>query len=235
MSIKKSFLEQKWYYRVAKMFYWLLPLLILAFDFFGYLVGSDSAYIGYFVSTLFGLIPYYLIVYGIWRVFLYIKFGGLENDTKKKVVPVVQVAQVVQPAGSTVSAPTPAQPPTKGPVHIIIEGLISLFLLGLFGYLAVYTLSCAQGNHRGNGDVSCQSIYEFFNSSSSYVAPGSNTNSSGNPLCAIANRCPANAPWYCTGQYYDANGTQRSLNGCLPTTAAQAGYSSWSGKCYKCP
>lgn len=233
MSIKKSFLETKWYYRVAKMFFILLPLLILAFAFLKYLIGSDYAYIGYFMYTLFGLIPYYLIVYGIWRVFLYIKFGGLENDMKKKIAPVVQV---VQPAGSTFSASTPAQtlvqPPTKGPVHTVIEGLISLFLLGLFGYFAVYTLGCAQGNHRGNGDVSCQSIYEFFNSSNSYTAPSGNK-SGGNPSCS--NRCPANAPWYCAGQYYDANGTQRSLNGCLPTTASQAGYSSWSGTCRKCP
>lgn len=138
------------------------------------------------------------------------------------------------PAQSPAQEPViPAEIPTKTKIHAVVQAIISLLLLGLFTYWAQYALNCAWGNHRGNGDVGCQSIYEFFNSSNTYVAPGGNTNGGDNPLCA--NRCPAYAPWYCTGQYYDSDNIQRSLNGCLPTTAAQAGYSSWSGRCTKCP
>ncbi|MFH1200760.1 MAG: hypothetical protein V1484_00295 [bacterium] len=94
MSIKKSSLEQKWYYRAAKIFFILLPFLVIVIIF---LKGSikislsgknieavlqqNSVYIFYAVG---GLILYFLILKGIWRGFLYITFGGLEDDTKKK-------------------------------------------------------------------------------------------------------------------------------------------------------
>jgi hypothetical protein len=127
---------------------------------------------------------------------------------------------------------TPVKISTKTKVHAVVQACVSLFFLGLFGYLAWYLLGCSQGKYLGNGDVACQSIYQSFNGGSSPV-PGGNTNGGSNPSCS--NRCPAYAPWYCTGQYYDADNIQRSLNGCLPTTAPQAGYSSWSGRCTKCP
>ncbi len=141
-----------------------------------------------------------------------------------------------QPSAPVSSVVIPVDISTKTKVHAVVQAIVSLFFLGLFGYLAWYLLGCAQGNYRGNGDVACQSTYNFFNSSGSYTSPGGNPLGipGGNKQCALPTGCQLG--WYrCIGQYYDSDNIQRSLNGCLPTTASQAGYSSWTGRCYKCP
>ncbi len=156
------------------------------------------------------------------------KLSGSTDSPKEE-------ARTEQPSAPTQSpAPAPVTPvkiPVKTQIHAVVQAIVSLFILGLVGYFLWYSYNCVVGNNRGNGDVACQSMYNFFNSSGTYVAPGGNKNGNNNPYCI--NRCPANAPYYCTGQYYDSNGIQRSLNGCLPTTASQAGYSSWTGTCVK--
>lgn len=133
------------------------------------------------------------------------------------------------------SAPAPVPAPvipvkisTKTKVHAVVQGIVQLFFLGLFGYLAWYLLGCAQGRYLGNGDVACQSTYNFFNGGSS-PTPGGNQN--GGSVCNTG----CGSLYRCDGQYYDADGIQRTLHGCLTRPAPQAGYSSWSGTCRKCP
>lgn len=92
MSIKKSSLENKWYYRVAKiLFLALFPLLFLVFFLNGKVdinnLSSENIQNllkGSVVYAVVGLVLYYLVLIGMWRGFLYIVFGGLKDDTKKK-------------------------------------------------------------------------------------------------------------------------------------------------------
>jgi hypothetical protein len=227
MAIKQSTLDKKWYYRIAKVvFVWIPPILVALAFFLVLYAGYSSSLPTDFVVMGGGLIVYYLLLTGVWRGFLYIAFGGLENDTKKKMA--VAAPRSVSPA---TPSQTPVGPPTKGPVKAVIEAIISLFFIGLFGFLAWNMLGCAQGKYRGNGDVMCQSIYNFFNSSSQYVAPSGSR--SGASRCLIPTGC--GSLWRCDGTYSDTAGVQRSLHGCLPVSASEAGYSGWSGKCTRCP
>ncbi len=227
MAIKQSALDKKWYYRIAKVvFVWIPPILVALAFFLVFYAGYSSSLPTDFVVMGGGLIVYYLLLTGVWRGFLYIAFGGLENDTKKK-----GAVATPRSVGPTVPSQTPATPPTKAAVKAVIQACVSLFLLGLFGFLAWHTLGCAQGKYQGNGDVMCQSIYTFFNSSNSYVAP-SGSRSSGSK-CLIPTGC--GSLWRCDGTYSDVSGVQRSLHGCLPVTPSEAGYSGWSGKCFRCP
>ena len=214
MPIKQSVLDKKWYYRIAKvLFLWIVPILVVL----ALLAMLYSGAGGVIDAAIFAavLAVYLLVLKGVWRGFLYLVFGGLENDTKKK------VKTVVRSASPTVPAQTPAQTspqtPVKPSTKIDVPGIVRIIFGGILFFLAWFILG---------------QLLNGLNSNSN-ITPGGNTNGSGNPLCS--NSCPAYAPWYCVGQYYDADGIKRSLNGCLPEPAANAGYSSWSGRCTKCP
>lgn len=133
MPIKKSYLGQKWYYRVAKVFFLLLPLLIALIVF---LNGKISiCYISQknildilqknIVYVAIGLVLYYLILIGIWRCFLYIAFGGLEDDTKNK----------------DGNQPAPIRSKQTKIIQlipvIIILGVIAVYLLSQMGYITL--------------------------------------------------------------------------------------------------
>lgn len=91
MSIKKSSLERKWYYRVLKVLLLILPLIfILIFLLNGKVIVCNvlqkdvlNFLQRYFVYLTIGLALYYLILEIIWRSFFYIAFGGFVDDTKK--------------------------------------------------------------------------------------------------------------------------------------------------------
>ncbi len=122
------------------------------------------------------------------------------------------------PAQSPAPAPvTPVKIPTETKANIVAKAIVQAVFSGLLLWLAWVILPI---------------ILDSLNSSNTNITPGGNT-SGGNPLCSVS--CPASAPWYCTGQYYDDDNIQRNLRGCLPVPAPNAGYSSWSGRCVKCP
>lgn len=133
MPIRKSYLEQKWYYRVAKVFFLLLPLLIALIVF---LNGEISiCYISQknildilqknIVYVAIGLVLYYLILIGIWRCFLYIAFGGLEDDAKNK----------------DDNQPAPIRSKRTKIIQlipvIIILGVAAIYLLSEMGYITL--------------------------------------------------------------------------------------------------
>lgn len=109
--IKKSRLEKKVLYRIAKVLYRTLPLAVL-------IILTTKGYIdisnitektitknNYLIGGGMGLIfLYYLITYRIRRITMYIGFGGIENDMIKIPTPVKQakgskaVKYIVQPA-----------------------------------------------------------------------------------------------------------------------------------------
>ncbi len=133
MSIKKSSLEGKWYYRVLKVFLLILPLLIaLAFLLNGKVVVCGvlqknfldflQKYLVYFVTWL---ALYYLILKGIWKGFLYIVFGGVADDIKK-----VSEGRPIQAESK------PAKMISIIP-FIIILAVIVVFILSEVGYITL--------------------------------------------------------------------------------------------------
>lgn len=91
MAIKKSTLEQKWYYRLAKVFFLILPFLIAILFILRKRIVVCSSLIqenffdlspNYIIFIAVALILYFLFLKWIWRGFLYIVFGGSEDDKK---------------------------------------------------------------------------------------------------------------------------------------------------------
>jgi len=206
MSIKKSNLEQKWYYRMAKViFLWIPPLLVTVAIFLLVFVDmrgtgknvvtilqNDSSYIFYGVG---GLILYFLILKGIWRGFLYITFGGLEDDTKNKSGETIQTVQSVVSPG--VSALTPSDK------NQIVGWILTLIALGCIYY--VYFI---------------------------YKSPAPiHINNITTPSC-VSTGCGSN--WLCNGSYY-SEGVKKNVNGCYSSKTQATTLPSWSGTCRQCP
>jgi len=138
MSIKKSFLEQKLFYRIAKVFFLLLPFLVVTIIFF-------KGYIN-IVYIAIGLALYFLILKGIWRIFLYIAFGGLEDDTKKKV-------------SEAVRSVNPAIQPTPAPVQNNGLGILFFIIfIILVIYIATYTGTPQKSQSNNNGNKTSQCV-----------------------------------------------------------------------------
>lgn len=76
MSIKQSELNQKWYYRGAKVFFWFTQAIVAI----ALLTQSKGI-----VDVIMGFAVYSLILIGLWKIFLYIAFGGVEKESTKKV------------------------------------------------------------------------------------------------------------------------------------------------------
>lgn len=73
MPITKSELNQKWYYKGAKIFFWSLQLLVLIAVIYNG---------GGIIDIILGFALYWAIMIGIWKVFIMIKFGKIEKDDK---------------------------------------------------------------------------------------------------------------------------------------------------------
>ncbi len=196
MSIKKSSLEQKWYYRVAKVFFLTLPfLVILAMFLMGYIDTSAVSQnnisdllqknIASLIYLAIGLAAYYLILKFIWRAFLYIVFGGLEDDTKKKGGGTTQ---------SVNSAILPEQvshqlTPQPAPVQDNSNGFVILFLI----FLSVFIYLLGQRFAPSSTQTS-PSIEGGGSSVRAYCNPG-NTYNYLTRIC-----CPNSAPYYYDGR-----------------------------------
>ncbi|MFA6437278.1 MAG: hypothetical protein WC242_03875 [Candidatus Paceibacterota bacterium] len=253
MSIKKSSLENKWYYRVAKiLFLALFPLLFLVFFFNGKIdinnLSSENILNllkGSIIYAVVGLVLYYLVLIGIWRGFLYIAFGGLKDDTKKK-------------SNGTNQSPTPVISKQSKAAQIIpIAITICIFVvigLSQAGYIKLpkididnitgnhtYGAACMANGKSGlygtNGD--CYTCSEStahtsrINSNCSngtagvYCCTGGNDNSG-----CISTNC--GHMWYCSGSYYIGGQEIRVPGLCFPVHPNQV-YSGWTGTCRRCP
>jgi len=99
MPIKKSFFAQKWYYRLAKVLYLLLPFIVEADSYFsGRLTANNLS--TKFTPIVIEWVLYYIVIYVLWRILMYIAFGGIEDDIKIK-----KLAR--QPAPSTPTGTPP--------------------------------------------------------------------------------------------------------------------------------
>lgn len=76
MSIKQSELNQKWYCRGAKVFFWFTQVIVAI----AVLTQGEGI-----IDVIMGFAVYSLILIGLWKIFLYIAFGGVEKEPVKKV------------------------------------------------------------------------------------------------------------------------------------------------------
>jgi hypothetical protein len=220
MSIKKSFLESKWYYRIVRViFFEVVPVLIAGGIFWmlfpnlsgrslqdiGALLQSDGVIIG-IVCVLFGPVIYLVILNGIWKVFFYVVFGGVEDDMKPKVTaavpPIVQASQPVVAQDSSVAVVNYL----KQVEQKKSEAVTWIILIILFIWIAVYSGSTPSSSTSGGGS--------------------SKTNT------CIPTGCGSN--WQCSGNYY-SNNVQKSISGCYTSKTSITSLPSWSGICRKCP
>ena len=103
------------------MFLLLPPLFILFLYLEGFLSLANT------ICAAIGLIVYYLVLNGLWRIVLYIVFGGLEDDMKKKAAPMaapVVIAQAARPANTANQSAAPFA------VFVIIIIIIVFFIAG---------------------------------------------------------------------------------------------------------
>jgi len=225
MSIKKSSLESKWYYRVAKIIFLWIPLILVisiillviisgmkgqALEEFATVLENNISLIVY---SLIGLVIYLLILKGIWRGFLYAVFGGLEDDMKPKVI------TAVPPVGQ-VSQPAVAQDGSAAVVNYLKEterkkgeAVTWIILIILFIWIFAY--------------------YNTSSTPSSSTSEGTGTKTK--TSTCIPTGCGSN--WQCSGTYYSSSGAQKSISGCYTTSNKNqvTSLNSWSGICRQCP
>lgn len=205
MSIKKSRLEQMWYYRIMKVFLLILPLLAIIVIFWkGYIDISDISQnnilavvqknIDQIVYTVIGLVLYFVILKGVWRGFLYIIFGGLEDDTKKI-------------NGKTISSVSASDKSTLTPTdkNQIVGWILTLILIACV-YYAYFIYKSPQPIHNNGGGKT--------------------------PTC-IPTGC--GSLWRCTGSYYSSEVQKRVDGCYSSSSRPSVIYSSWSGTCRQCP
>ena len=96
MPIKKLYLEQKWYHKVAKVFFLILPLLVAVFLFFGGYFNIIVTLIENIIYVVIGLILYYIIFSRINR-----KFHKVKNSLSSN-APYAGEAGVVSALGNRI-------------------------------------------------------------------------------------------------------------------------------------
>jgi len=226
MSIKKSFLESKWYYRVVRViFFEVLPVLIMAgiiwklfpnisnksLEGIIAVLPSNSSVIA-IICALIGPAAYLLILNGIWGGFFYIIFGGLEDDTKPKVV------ATVPSTGQVSQQPIVAQDGSAAVVNYLkqakekeVNATTWIILIIIFIWVAYY-----------------------YSSSPSYTTSttGGGSSKTKTSTC-ISTGCGSN--WRCSGTYYSSSGAQKSISGCYANKTSVTSLNSWSGICLLCP
>jgi|GEM_PF-1481267 hypothetical protein len=261
MPIKQSTLEKKWYYRIAKVFFLVLPLIYIAIIFLNnraviLSVRQDNISemlqrnIYKIVFTVMGVIAYYLLLKLIWKILLYILFGGMENDTNVKSGNAAQAGNI-----NAAFSPKGLKFNEAGPLAILVIIFIIIFLAQL-GYIKFpkinadfikqdhsYGASCTAGGKTGvygtdkrcytcsSGAISTRKL----NKNCSSGAAGTYCCFSGSD--DADNGCVKTGCdhlWYCSGSYY-IGGQEIIVPGlCYPTEARNI-YPSWSGTCRKCP
>jgi hypothetical protein len=219
MSIKRSVLESKWYYRIVRLaLFEVLPLLIViggvsvlypeisskSLDDILAMLRSGDLVIA-ISPVLLRPAAYLLVLHGIWWACFYVVFGGVEDDTKPKVI-------VTAPVAGQTGQPTVAQDGSAVVVNYLKEAeqkkgdaVTWIILIAIL-------------------------IWAFYNMSTPSSYPTGTTEGGTRTTTCIPTGCGSN--WHCSGSYY-SNNVQRSISGCY--TSNQSSLPSWSGICRRCP
>jgi len=249
MSIKKSSLEKKLLYRIAKVFFLILPLLVLVIVFLrGDITIVSIVYMGG------GIILYYVLLNLVWRCFLYIAFGGLENDTKKPITERIQSINPVNQQRHRLVQATQGQNQTSSIVGIVAFVILITTMVTYStndSFLGIstkntYGTPCSIEGKNGlygtdgscytcsSGDVAVTSPVN--NCSTGIAGVYCCNNSSGKTSGNSGSKCVptgCGTQWDCWGDYYPPSGVQTHVSGCFPTN--QSSLPSWSGTCRRCP
>lgn len=135
MTIKRSSLEQKWYYRLMKIIFLILPILIVLLLLLTKKklmycsitqVDLSSFWHDYFLIFLAGLILYYLLINVIWKGILYIVYGGIENDKTTKAANNNEIPELTLHKKTTFSSSVP---------YLILMAIILTVLLANAGII----------------------------------------------------------------------------------------------------
>ena len=147
MSIKKSFLEKRLLYRATKVFFLILPILAIFLLLNGKVNICDTSQKSTLdilqkniVYIVIGLTSYFLILIAVWRLFLYIVFGGLEDDTKKE-----------ESDQSTQVRSKPPKIMELIPILIILAVVI-IFILSEMGYITLPKINLDNNNNNSDGN-----------------------------------------------------------------------------------
>ena len=150
MTIKKSTLEQKWYYRLAKVFFLILPFLIAVLFILKKRIVICSSLIqenilnlspNYVVFIAVALILYFLFLVWIWRGFLYIVFGGLEDDTKKQ-----------ENNQSSVKTESQHEKTAQIIPILIAFTIFTIIALSMIGYIKLPKINLDNNNNNSDGN-----------------------------------------------------------------------------------
>lgn len=221
MSIKKSLIESKWYYRFINVFLNVLPFIIIAVLYNrGYIVFKDlfktditdfleknSAVLIY---LLVGITAYYVIL----AMIAYVIFGGVEDDIKNKKVAAEKSTHPVQPVAGVTTSDGGAAVVNylKETERKKSEAVTWIILIILFIWIAVY-----------------------YNTPSSSTTGVSGVKTKTSTSTCIPTGCGTN--WQCSGTYYSSSGAQKSISGCYTSANKNqvTSLNSWSGICRQCP
>lgn len=215
MPIKKSILEQKWYYRVVKIIYILLPFGVGAYFYLTKKITATnlSKHGLIWAAIVFG---YYVGISLLWRIVLYIGFGGLEDDIKKK----VEKPGVLP--GTTGPIPIPAKKAGGG----LAAFIVIIMIIGMVAFFSSITNLNSNNSHYDNSTTTNSHTVN----TNQYVKP---INKNVAPKC-VPTGC--GNLWYCSGYYYVDNVRISVPGGCFPNGARPGDiYGGWSGKCRQCP
>jgi hypothetical protein len=244
MPIKKSYLEQKWYYRVGKVFFWLLPLIFAGAMFLRLRDAFTGIVAENIVFIIVGFVAYVVVINVIWRVVIYLVFGGLENDIKKPAPAVTPPS----PQGANSWA---------GPIIFLVVIIFLIFLFsnkdfessGLKLSSHTYGTACTTSAGKTGLYGTNGSCFTCSAGSSAVTSPGgncskgiagvwccssssgTNTNNNGGSSKCVSTGC--GNLWRCTGTYY-LDGQQIRVDACFPGKLSSV-YASWSGTCRQCP
>jgi hypothetical protein len=259
MTIKISTLEEKWYYRVAKVLFLIFPVFILVCPFLTGYIKFDSISLKtiplilqknseYIVYITIGLISYFIILKIILGIILYIVFGGVENDTKIKshqemqLIPIILILVIVaiyilSQIGYIKLPKLDINSDQSITVkkHTFGTSCTSNGKLGLYGTNGIcYTCSSGSNAVTNPKNSNCSNgIAGVYCCSIRGTTSGNNDNGKKTSQC-IPTGC--GTLWRCSGSYY-IGGKQISVNGgCFPSGMRPGDiYSGWSGTCRQCP
>ncbi|MBM3255875.1 MAG: hypothetical protein FJZ04_00165 [Candidatus Moranbacteria bacterium] len=226
MAIKKSSLEKKWYYRLAKIIVYLLPFGAISYFYFSQKLKPLEFFTNQqnLLSIGVGLVVYCVVVAVVWRIFLYLFFGGLEDDIQPK-----------SDSAPMAFSPSPSATQTTEAQN---GALAAIILLGVIVFIIATVFS--------SGDNSWKKIINGVNTNTNTVkttkttknknnnkqksadSKSKNTDSSSSNQC-VPTGC--GSLWHCSGSYY-LDGVKIPVDGCFPTNLRPGViHSSWSGTC----
>ena len=258
MPIKKSYLEQKWYYRIIKVFLLLFPLLLALFFILNKKLLTGNILQKNILSILqnnikniifiaIGFAAYYLILISIWRIFLYVVFGGLENDNKA-----ANLADGIAPPNQRSRSAAQLLP------VIILLIIFAIYGLAQAGYIKLplvdlnfsqttrtYGAACASSGGKAGLYGTNGKCYTCLKGTAA-TNPAGNCSSgvSGIYCCGIGKNdgdgvdgcisTGCGSMWYCSGSYYIGGQEIRVPSLCYPVHPRNV-FSGWSGTCRQCP